>query len=294
MARSCLRAAAASGAALLSLSLVAGADAATTSAPATSTGAAANATAAASAGPAATAKPVRLTAALAPGARLGGASPLRIGLHVDPRAKQSPVDGIQLRYPGSLGITTSGLGIAACRHTQAQFDNVVVDHGIGLVGCSPNAVIATGTATGAVHNLDTGEKLTAEVGTITVLTGPLTRDRLDLVAQVTGWHPVGAKLVYAGRLTPSAPPYGGAMSITVPQIPPTYGATVTLLDLNLTLGSSDIVYKRRAGGRTVSYRPGGIALPARCPRGGFRFAASFHFADGSTSSDSATARCPRR
>ncbi|HEY4279686.1 MAG TPA: hypothetical protein VGM91_15785 [Conexibacter sp.] len=237
-------------------------------------------------------QPVRLTAALSTGAQLGGSSPLRIGLHVNPRLKASPVTAIELRYPASLGITTSGLGIAACHHTQAQFDNVVVDYGTGLIDCPRNAVIATGEAAGAIHNSDDGAELSREVGSITVLSGPIRDGHLGLVTLVTGWHPVGAELVYAGQIAPAPAPYGGALSITLPPLPAGYGAQVALLDLDLTLGGRNIVYTRRAGGRTIAYHPDGIALPERCPTAGFRFAATFTFADGSRNSDTARARCP--
>ena len=41
-------------------------------------------------------------------------------------------------------------------------------------------------------------------------------------------------------------------------------------------------YDKLVRGRTVSYHPQGVAIPARCPRGGFPFRAVLHFQDGDT------------
>ncbi|HMJ01391.1 MAG TPA: hypothetical protein VK506_00535, partial [Conexibacter sp.] len=48
------------------------------------------------AGTARGAEPVRLTAGFGPAARLGAPSALRLGLHVDPRRKPSPVTEVRL------------------------------------------------------------------------------------------------------------------------------------------------------------------------------------------------------
>jgi hypothetical protein len=235
-----------------------------------------------------TALPVRLTAAFDRDARLGASTALLLGVRVDTRLIPSPVSEVQLRYPASLGITTSGLGLDACRRRPRDFAGVVIS-GTGLAGCPRNSVMARGTVAGEIR---LGTRTIPEVGTVAVLAGPLQQGRLGLVTLVEGWNPIGALLAYRGSVVPAPAPYGGALALSVVQIPPAYGATIALSDLSLAIGSPDIVYHDRVGGRTVAYRPEGIALPARCPRRGFRFQAALTFQDGTQTTAAAAVPCP--
>jgi hypothetical protein len=63
--------------------------------------------------------------------------------------------------------------------------------------------------------------------------------------------------------------------------------------MRLTLGGN-LTYYERVGSRNVAYHPAGVGLPRSCPRGGFPFAASFAFIDGSASRARTAVACPRR
>lgn len=63
----------------------------------------------------------------------------------------------------------------------------------------------------------------------------------------------------------------------VPSLPD--GPPVALVAAHVTLGGNLSYYEKRQG-RTVAYRPRGIGLPRYCPKGGFRFSATFSFIDG--------------
>jgi hypothetical protein len=92
-------------------------------------------------------------------------------------------------------------------------------------------------------------------------------------------NPIGARLVYAGELLPSARgPWGGTLSLSLRPLPAAWGATVVLVAVDLSIGGSDITYRDPRSGAV--YRPDGIQLPSRCPRRGFLVAAEFLFADG--------------
>lgn len=245
---------------------------------------------------------VRLSVGLDAGARLGAATALHTRLSVDTRRQSSPVTTISLRYPASLGVTTSGLGLASCTRPASDFSAVVVD-GIGLAGCPRNAVMATGRAIGEIRLDGTGYigvpgvadiGVIRELGTVTVLSGPLRRGRLGIVAFVDGWNPIGAKLAYGGEVAPAPAPFGGALTIRVNQLPAGWGAEIALTDITMTIGARDIVYHERAGGRTVRYRPGGVELPARCPAKGLPFMAEIEFANGVRESATALTPCPVR
>jgi hypothetical protein len=77
----------------------------------------------------------------------------------------------------------------------------------------------------------------------------------------------------------------------VPGIPE--GPYVTVVSVHATIGGN-LTYFERSHGKRVAYRPQGIKLPRHCPHGGFRFAATFSFLDGTQTQAQAVVKCPRR
>ncbi|MDO8185546.1 hypothetical protein Q5424_20785 [Conexibacter sp. JD483] len=233
------------------------------------------------------AAPVRLAVGFAPDARLGAMTPITAELRIDPHIRPAPLTSMTLQYPGSLGITTSGLGLAGCRRPAADFQLVSID-AIGLAGCSANAVMALGDAHAQVR---IGTYRFAATAKVTVLAGVYGDDGLGLVAFVDGINPLGYKLAYHGVAGSSPAPFGGQLGITLPTIPDLPDdASFALTRLRLSIGDPRIVYVDR--GRR--FRPDGIELPRRCPRGGFRFRAELGFDDGSSTKVETRTACPRR
>lgn len=232
----------------------------------------------------------RLTAGLGSSARLGQPSPIRLGLDIEDRL--ATLRRIELKFPDGFGISTSGLGIAACRPPAAVIREIVLPSATGLGGCSPNAVIGLGSALADVR-ID--EMAIPELAEVTVLTGSVSgAGKLRLIYYVDGRHPFGARLVFAGTLSQARPPWGGSISLVVPSIPTLpSGATLALRRIRVSIGEHVTYYERR-GGRRVAYRPRAVAIPAVCPRRGFRFQARLVFADGYRTSSDAIVPCPRR
>lgn len=239
---------------------------------------------------AAPARAARLTAELGPAARLGQPSPIRLALEIDDRP--ATLRRIELRFPDGFGISTSGLGIAACRPPAAMLEAIVLPDTGGLAGCSPNAVIGLGSALADVR-IDT--MTIPELTDVAVLTGSVSGSRrLRLVYYIDGRHPFAARLVFAGTLSQARPPWGGVISLVVPSIPTLpSGATLALRRIRVAIGEG-LTYRRRRGGRQVAYAPRAVAVPATCPRRGFRFQARLVFADGYRTAGDAVVRCPRR
>ncbi|MBB4660799.1 hypothetical protein [Conexibacter arvalis] len=239
---------------------------------------------------AAPADAARLTAGLGPSARLGQPSPIRLGLEIDDRP--ATLKRIELKFPDGFGISTSGLGIAACRPPAAVIRAIVLPNTGGLGGCSPNAVIGFGSALADVR-IDT--MTIPELADVTVLTGSVSGARkLRLIYYIDGRHPFGARLVFAGTLAQARPPWGGSISLVVPSIPTLpSGATLALRRIRVSIGEN-VTYRERRGRRRVAYRPRAVAVPATCPRRGFRFQARLVFADGYRTSSDAVVPCPRR
>lgn len=219
---------------------------------------------------------VGLTTSFAPGARLGGAGALRIGLEIPVRAPA--VTEIDLRYPAALGIATGGLGLATCRRAALAAR--------GVAGCPSNSVMGYGWA-----RVQARPYSIRESARITLLSGPEHGGTLDLLVYADGEQPASVQLVDPAALVPAAPPYGGALSVRLLPIPGLEGITVALLRIDLSIGARDIVYD---GGRGRTYHPDGVVLPARCPAGGLPFRADLLFADRSRASTVSAARCPSR
>jgi hypothetical protein len=225
------------------------------------------------------------------GARLGSTSAMYTELTIDPRRLPSPATEVRMLYPKGLGLLTSGLGLVACTRPATDFKQVLIG-GYGLGGCSPNAVLGSGTTRAEVRLLD--GQVIPEYATLSVLSGPLEKNALGLVALVDGDHPFGAHLAYAGELRSGGAHFGGAMVFRTPAIPSIADlATVALEDMRLTIGSSTLVYYEYRGHRTIRYHPGGIRLPSRCPKGGFRFRVELTFQDGGHAAAGTAVRCPR-
>jgi hypothetical protein len=68
---------------------------------------------------------------------------------------------------------------------------------------------------------------------------------------------------------------------------------VSVSEIQLGLGPESLTYSEMLAGKVVHYIPEGITLPKRCPRGGFPFAVTLGFADGSHTQARTAVPCPR-
>lgn len=197
-----------------------------------------------------------------------------------------PLTQVVLRYPNDLGIGLSGLGLATCTAPALEA------HGPG--GCSPNSVMGFGTVlTGIVL----GATIINETAPIAIFRAPDEAGSLTLLFYSEGTSPVDTRIVFAGLLQPAGVPFGGLVDIGIPLVPTLPGAPyISVIHLRSTIGPREVIYYEQVDGRMLAYRPLGILLPDRCPRGGFPFAAQFRFIDGSTRTAHTKIACanPRR
>jgi hypothetical protein len=210
--------------------------------------------------------------------RLGAPTTLSFGFSIAPGSgARSALTGVELSYPTTLGISTSGLGLASC--SQALLESS------GPAACPPNSHMGYGSA---LVEIPIGSEVVRETASVALLAGPSVNGSLQLLVCVTGESPVAARIVLSAQLLP------GRLQIRVPLIQTLPEAPyVALVRLRATLGGH-LKYYENVHGRTVTYRPRGIVLPRVCPRNGFRFAAALTFLDGSRSLARATVPCPRR
>ena len=71
------------------------------------------------------------------------------------------------------------------------------------------------------------------------------------------------------------------------------GPDVAVVRVNVTIGGN-LTYYERSHGKTVAYRPQGVLLPKRCPRGGFHFRPTSRFSTALSSQAQTVVKCPRR
>jgi hypothetical protein len=235
--------------------------------------------------------PLRVTAAFDRDAVLGAPTALDVTLRLDHRrVTRAPLTEVRFAYPRTLGLVSSGLGLATCTRPASDFAKVLIV-APRLGGCPPNAVMGYGTALALVR-LTNGQEIW-EHAVVTVLSGPIEHGRLGLVVYVDGQHPFGAKLAFQGEVGSAPAPYGGALTVRMPIVPGLEElATIALVELRITIGSHAIRYYEQRRGQLVAYRPEGVELPTRCPARGFQFRAQVSFADRSRRTARSTTPCP--
>jgi hypothetical protein len=146
----------------------------------------------------------------------------------------------------------------------------------------------------AIADVPIGSEGVRESASITVLRAPDQEGHLALFFNTESKTPVLARLVFPGLLLAARAPFGGLLNVNVPLVPTVpNGPDVSVVQLDSTLGPEHLIYTEVVHGRTVYYRPKGILLPDSCPRGGFPFAATVAFVDGSHASAHTAVPCPR-
>jgi hypothetical protein len=217
-----------------------------------------------------------IAAAFAP-ERLGAPTTVSLGFRIAAEAGQvpSPLTGVDFRYPADLGIATSGLGTASCPIARLEAQGPAI--------CPPDSHMGSGSA--AVE-IPVGGEVETETASLALLAAPSQGGYVRLLVVATGRSPVIARVVMSSLLL------DGGLQLTVPLVESLPGAPdVSVVRARVTLGG-DLTYYERRHGRTVAYHPSGILLPKRCPAGGFRFAATFSFLDGTQAHARTTIACP--
>jgi hypothetical protein len=230
------------------------------------------------------AQSVRLDATLTP-EHLGRETTIGLGFQVSAHGDRlpSPLTNVEMLYPAQLGIALSGLGFASC--SQASLETA------GQQGCPPDSLMGYGTATAEIP---IGPALFSETARVTIFRAPAQAGQIGLLFHVNAASPVSAELVFPGLLLSAAPPFGGRIDINVPLVPSLpEGPNVAVVKLSMTVGpAKKIFYYEHVHGKTLRYHPRGVLLPDSCPHGGFPFAASFGFEDGSRATAADVVPCP--
>jgi hypothetical protein len=215
---------------------------------------------------------------------LGAPTTITFGFHLATTegAAPPPLTGLDLRMPAGMNYTTTTLGLAICLPAALAAK--------GLAGCPANSRLGYGSAyvevpfgTGSGH----------EIPEIQAVSGPSPNGNLTVLFYANGLYPVSAQLAFSGEVLPDTGRFGSQLATTVPLVTSVPGGPdVSILSVTSTIGPSHLTYYKHVHGRLVPFRPRGVSVPERCPRGGFPFAASFTFQDGAHTSAQTTVPCP--
>jgi hypothetical protein len=216
--------------------------------------------------------------------RLGASTTIGFGFTIGSTTGglPSPLTHVALRMPKGMNYISTTLGLSICRP-----EALVAK---GLSGCSPNSRLGFGNAFVEVpFGTDAGH----EIPEIQALMGPEHNGNIVVLFYANGLAPVYAQIVFAGELLPGEGAFGGDLDTAIPLIPSvTNGPPVSIINVNSTIGPNHLTYYKRVHGKLVGYKPQGISLPLKCPRGGFPFSAKFTFLDGSQVIATHSVPCP--
>jgi hypothetical protein len=207
--------------------------------------------------------------------RLGASTALTLAIRFSGGAQgvPAPLRRAVLHLPAGLGI---GLrGVKTCAPAQLRRR--------GAAGCPTGALVGRGHA---LLEARTGSLTIPEEAEIWVFRGPDRGSKPVLEIYGRGETPLVESTVSAAVLEPDSAPYGTRLTVSVPAIPTlTYEPDASFVSLSVTVGAVGRAPRAHAAA-------GAVLMPRSCPAGGFPFAASFAFADGSSASASATVACP--
>lgn len=193
-----------------------------------------------------------------------------------------PLASVSVRLPAGMGLGLTNLGEAVCLAS-------VLERG-GMDACPSKSLMGVGHA---VAELMVGDEILSGPLDVRLFMGARVHEHTGLLFDVVSMTPIEAQFIFQGELGAEPGSTNTGIKTVMPLIPTwPEGPTVSVVNMESTLGPEHITYYSHRYGRQVAYHPTGMAVPARCPAGGFRFAASFLFQNGTRTTASSTVPCP--
>jgi hypothetical protein len=200
-----------------------------------------------------------------------------------------PREGV-VHVPKNLIVNTEGITTCSKAALEAQ----------GVAGCPNTSLVGAGTA----HiEAEIGGTIVQEDATVTPFLGSVAPGRIVLYLYGDGRTPINQQLVLTATVTGNTKE-GLTFTLPIPEIPTLPGApAASVTHFSLWLGRQKVLsvhpgnryyktVKVHGHKKKVRFLPLGIAVPKKCPAGGFPFVTTLTFADGSTFETTAKARCP--
>jgi hypothetical protein len=125
--------------------------------------------------------------------------------------------------------------------------------------------------------------------------GPPAHENIVVLFYANGLAPILAQILMQAELIAGTNTLPGRLDTQVPLIASVPGGPpVSILSVRATIGPAGLTYYEHRHGHLVAFHPRGVSVPLHCPRGGFRFSASFAFTDASTAAATYSVPCPAR
>ena len=195
-----------------------------------------------------------------------------------------PLTEADISYPAGLDISLSGLGIETCSAQTLELT--------GLQGCPADSLMGEGRA---IAEFPVKHEVFRETAQIAIVRTAEQEGHLAMLLYVYDETAVSAQLILPSQALPGVTPFGGRLEIQVPLVSTLPEAPdLAVAEIQLVLGPKDLVYYERAHGKEIRYKPAGVRLPGRCPRGGFPFTVELGFLGGSHAGSATAIPCPRR
>jgi hypothetical protein len=199
------------------------------------------------------------------GARVAGTISVRFSAGAE--RVPAPLRAMTLRLPAGIGIELSGAAVCEPSRLRSR----------GTAGCSSASVLGRG---GALLKVHAGSQTLPEDAAITVFRGPTRAGWPTFEILGQGETPLDERTISTAVLQGDSAPYGSKLVVSVPPIPTlAYEPNASFSSLSLTIGNAG-----SSGAR--------IDLPRSCPSSGLAIAASFGFADGSSTTAATRLSCP--
>lgn len=193
----------------------------------------------------------------------------------------SPVTAVNVSLPAGMGLGLTTLGEAVC----PQF--VLENRGVN--GCPTNALMGRGVAT---VEIPIGTEILHDAAIIDIFMSTPINEHTTMVFYAESRTPVFADVVFHGELLPDPGSESAFFDTLIPLVPTLPGGPdAAVVNMESTLGPEHITYYTHTHGKRMSYHPIGMAVPTRCPRGGYPFAATITFADGSVTTSKSSVPC---
>jgi hypothetical protein len=216
--------------------------------------------------------------------KLGAPTTISFAFHLETTEGTAPppLTSLDLRIPAGMNYTRTTLGLSICRPAALLAR--------GPAGCPPNSRLGYGSA---LVEVPFGVGNGHEIPEVQAVAGPSSAGNLVVLFYANGLFPVSAQLTFAGEVLPDSGAFGSQLQTNVPLVASVPGGPdVSIVSVQSTIGPAHLTYYKHLHGRLVAFRPRGVAVPERCPRGGFPFAANFAFQDGSATTATTTVPCP--
>jgi hypothetical protein len=195
-----------------------------------------------------------------------------------------PLTELEVRIPAGMGLGTTDLGETLCT------SNMLETQGVG--GCSSNSYMGLGQA---LVEVPFGPEIIQEHVSLAILMAPAVEEHTTMLFLASGETPVAAEIIFRGQLLNDTGPYGARLDTKIPLTPSVPEAPdAAVVRMQSTLGPQGLTYFKTSKGQRIPFRPKGMVIPARCPHGGYQFAAKFTFQDGDTTSAHNAVPCTSR